>query len=664
MDHEFPLFNDLLILLAASIPIAFVFNRLRLPVIVGFMMAGVLIGPYGLGLIREVAAIDMLAELGVVLLMFTIGLEFSLRRIADLKRLVVWGGGGQVLLTVGAVTALAATVRPFQQALFDGFLITLSSTAIVLKTYMDYGETDTPHGRAGIGILLFQDVCIVPMMLLVPILSGREGASPLRIAATLGSAAVAVVVIVVAARYIVPFLLHYVVRLRSSEVFVLFVVLVALGTSWLTAHFGLSLALGAFVAGLVLSESEYSHQIVADILPFRDVFNSIFFVSIGMLLSVGALVENAGTVLGVVVGLVVLKTVIAAAVVRVLGYPPRVAVMTGLGLAQVGEFSFILAKAGSAQGLLDGADSQIFLAASIVSMIATPFLIKAAPRVGLALQERLSPGSLLEPSIADFPSREVVRDHVVVVGYGLNGRNVARVLRGIDIRYRIVELNAESVREARTEGEPILFGDSTREEVLRRAGVDTARILVVTVADPIAARHAVHLARRLNPHIRTIVRTRYMSELEDLYRLGADEVIPEEFETSLEISARVLAAYGVSRLRIRRRKDVLRREGYRALRAHGAPETEVGSLAELLEATTTETVPIDDGSPGAGRTIGGLDLRKTTGATVVAVNRRGDAEINPSPEFELAAGDSVVLLGSPEQVDAAVEVLAGAGATV
>ncbi len=659
MPHEMPLLDDLLLLLAASIPIAFLFNRLRLPVIVGFMIAGVVIGPYGLGLIREVEAIDALAEIGVVLLLFTIGLEFSLRRMMEMKRLVLWGGGLQVPLTVAAVAALAVIFRPSSQAIFFGFLVALSSTAIVLKSYMDYGETDSPHGRAGIGILLFQDLCIVPMMLLTPVLSGKEGSSPLRIALTLGTAALAVAVIVVAARFVVPFLLHHVVRLRSAEVFVLFIVLVSLGTSWLTAHFGLSLALGAFIAGIVLSESEYSHQIVADVLPFRDVFNSVFFVSIGMLLSVGALVENLFVVLGLVVGLVLLKTLIVVIIVRMLGYSLRVATVAGLGLAQVGEFSFILAKTGAAQDLLSATDYQVFLAASILSMIATPFLIKLAPKVGLAVQSMLAPGSLLEPSLMGYADPREARDHVVIVGYGLNGRNVARVLASINISYRVVELNAEAVREAGERGEAILYGDSTRREVLHRAGVERARILVIAIADPIAARHTVHLARQMNPKLHTIVRTRYMSELDDLYKIGADQVIPEEFETSLEISARVLAAYGVPRIRIRRRKDVLRREGYRMLRAPGLPTTEIGSLTDVLEATTTETISLDQGAPAAGRTIGDLDLRKHTGATIIAVSRGGDAEINPGPEFVLAPDDSLVLLGSPEQIDAAVEHLAG-----
>jgi CPA2 family monovalent cation:H+ antiporter-2 len=381
-----------------------------------------------------------------------------------------------------------------------------------------------------------------------------------------------------------------------------------------------------------------------------------------MLLSVGALLQNLGLVIALVVGLVLVKASIVALIVRMLGYSPRVATITALGLAQVGEFSFILAKVGGAQGLLSADDYQVFLAASIISMVATPFLIKAAPRVGLAVQSLLAPDSLFETSMLGLADPGQIRDHVVIVGYGLNGRNVARVLRGINIRYRVVELNAEAVREAREQGEPILYGDSTRKEVLHRAGVEGARILVIAIADPIAARHAVHLARAMNPKIHTIVRTRYMSEVDDLYRMGADQVIPEEFETSLEISARVLAAYGVPRIRIRRRKDVLRREGYRMLRAPGMPSTEIGSLTDVLEATTTETVALDRAAPAAGRTIGELDLRKRTGVTVIAVSRDGDAEINPGPEFALASGDSVVLLGSPEQIDDAVEQLAGAAA--
>ena len=437
MPHDFTLLEDLLILLLASVPIAFIFNRLRQPVIIGFMITGVFIGPFGLGLIRDIAAVEALAELGVVLLLFTIGLEFSLRRIIEMKRLVLWGGGLQVVLTTLIVTGLAYLLnRPLNQALFFGFLFALSSTAIVFKSYMDRGEVDTPHARAGVGILLFQDLCIVPMMLLVPTLSGKEGSSVAHIGLTLGTALVAIAGVIFTARFVVPRALFHIVRLRSPEVFVIFTVLVSVGTAWLTSHFGLSLALGGFIAGLVLSESEYSHQIVADILPFRDVFNCLFFISIGMLLSVNVLATNVLTVLAWVVALIIGKTLIVFLAVRVLGYSSRISAMTGVGLAQVGEFSFILAKVGGAQGLLPESDYQNFLAASIVSMMATPFLINMAPRIGYGVQSLLSPDSLLEPTMMGYdPKAKELKGHVVIAGYGLNGRNVSKVLRKVNIPY-------------------------------------------------------------------------------------------------------------------------------------------------------------------------------------------------------------------------------------
>ena len=528
MPESFPVFQDLLTLLLTSVPIAFLFHRLRLPIIVGFMITGVVIGPYSLGLISDVHAIELMAEIGVALLLFTIGLEFSIHRILEMKRLVLLGGGLQVITTVFIATLIAyGRGRSINQAIFFGFLIALSSTAIVLKTYIDRAEIDAPHGRAGVGILLFQDLSIVPMMLMVPVLSGRDGSSPARIATTFAMALAAIGIIILATRKIVPYLLQHIVRLRSPEVFIISIVLLCLGTSWLTAQFGLSLALGAFIAGMVLSETEYSHQIVADILPFRDVFNSLFFISIGMLLSVSALASNIGGVLALVVGLIIGKILIVLIVVRFLGYSLRVSTMTGLGLAQIGEFSFVLAKMGVPEGLLPDADYQRFLAASIVSMIATPFLIKLAPRVGYALQSVLGPGSALEPNVESYePEESEMRGHVVIVGYGFNGRNLAKVLRRTRVPYLVLELNADAVRSARAEGERVIYGDATRREVMHQVGIENARVLVLAISDPVATRHTVWLGREMKPDIHIIVRTRYMSELADLHDLGADEVIP------------------------------------------------------------------------------------------------------------------------------------------
>jgi CPA2 family monovalent cation:H+ antiporter-2 len=652
-----PLLQDLLLLLLASVPIVFIFRRLRLPTIVGFMITGVLIGPHGLGLIRDVEAIEVLAEIGVALLLFTIGLEFSLRRLLDMKRLVLLGGGLQVTFTTLVVTGVAYLLgRPVSEAVFFGFLFALSSTAIVLKSYIDRAEIDAPHGRAGVGILLFQDLSIVPMMLMIPILSGREGTSFTKITLTLGIAAAAIAIIIFTARTVVPTLLYHIVRLRSPELFIISVVLLSLGTSWLTSQVGLSLALGAFIAGLVLSESDYSHQIVADILPFRDVFNSLFFMSIGMLLSLSALSADVLTVLGWVGALTLGKALLALGVVRLLGYSLRVSTMTALGLAQIGEFSFILAKAGLPHELLSESDYQRFLAASILSMIAAPFLIKAAPRIGYALQSVFAPGSLLEPSVAGFdPQESELREHVIIIGYGLNGRNLAKVLRRTGIPYVVLELNAEAVREAHEQGEPIVYGDATRREVLNHVHIAQARILVLAISDPAATRHTVSLARQMNPDIHIIVRTRYMTEMADLRELGADEVIPEEFETSIEIFSRVLRQYGMVRHLIQHQVEEIRSEGYEMLRTPSLPMIDMAKISEALGSVATETAQLEPGAPAVGKSIGELKLRTMTGVSIIAIIQEDEANVNPGPETVINAGDVLVLIGTPEKVDQAIE---------
>lgn len=663
MPQSIPVFQDLLTLLLTSVPIAFLFHRLRLPIIVGFMITGVVIGPYSLGLISDVHAIELMAEIGVALLLFTIGLEFSIHRLLEMKRLVVLGGGLQVVITVLLASVIAyGRGRSVNQAIFFGFLIALSSTAIVLKTYIDRAEIDAPHGRAGVGILLFQDLSIVPMMLMVPVLSGRDGSSPSRIATTFAMALLAIGIIILATRKLVPYLLQHIVRLRSPEVFIISIVLLCLGTSWLTAQFGLSLALGAFIAGMVLSETEYSHQIIADILPFRDVFNSLFFISIGMLLSVSALASNIGGVLALVTGLIIGKALIVLLAVRFLGYSLRVSMMTGLGLAQIGEFSFVLAKMGVPVGLLPEGDYQRFLAASILSMIATPFLIKLAPRVGYALQSVLGPGSALEPNVESYEPEEVeLRGHVVIVGYGFNGRNLAKVLRRTRVPYLVLELNADAVRNARAEGEKVIYGDATRREVLHQVGIESARVLVLAISDPVATRHTVWLGREMKPDIHIIVRTRYMSELADLRDLGADEVIPEEFETSIEIFSRVLQELGIPRHIIQRQVTAIRSEGYEMLRMPSLPVVDMAEFAEALGSAATETFIVSQDAKATGKSIGELQLRTKTGVSVIAIIHDGATEINPGPESVLNPDDVLVLLGTPENIDRAIETcLAGA----
>ncbi len=661
--HTPQLFADLLIILLVSVPVAFLCLRLKVPLLVGLMITGMVIGPYGLGLIKDLESIEILAEIGVLLLLFTIGLEFSPKRLHEMRRLVILGGGLQVLLTIAAVFAISYFLgRGINQSIFFGFLVALSSTAIVLKSYVDRNEVDSPHGKAGIAILLFQDISIVFMLLLIPLLGGEDIVSFASIVLQLGGSVLMLAAIVFLAWLILPRFLKRIVELRSPEVMILTVVLFCLGMAWITSNLGMSLALGGFIAGMVLADTDYNHQVTTEVLPFRDVFNSLFFVSIGLLLSLTALVANIGIVVALVVGLILGKALIIWLIIRLLGFPQRIAIMTGMGLAQIGEFSFVLARVGQAANLLPDDDYQKFLAASVISMIATPFLIAAAPKVGYWMQGFLKDGTVqdvenMEDAEIHMTSSGGLQQHVIIIGYGLNGRNLARVLRSVGIPYVVLELNAEVVKRAKAKGEKINFGDATRREVLLHAKIDEAWAVVLAMSDPQAARRTVTQARHLNEKVHIIVRTRYVAEITELFELGADEVIPEEFETSIEIFSRVLHRYGISRNVIENQIQKIRRQGYEMLRSPNAPSEKSEDISVALDAASTETVLLQEGSPVIGKNLGELDLRGQTGATVIAVVRDRETMISPGANYKLRSADSVVLLGSPESIEKAVRLV-------
>jgi CPA2 family monovalent cation:H+ antiporter-2 len=651
-EQEITIFRELIILLAVSLPITFLFHKMRLPALVGFLITGVLIGPHGAAFITETRAVERLAEIGVVLLLFTVGLEFSIADIMRSGRQFLIGGGTQVLLTIAAVTGVALAFHStLPQAVFFGFLASLSSTAIVLKMYSDRAELDTAHGRLATGILLFQDIAVVPMMLLLPIMgqAGIAGAvTPLSVLKTLGIAVLGLIVVFFSARKAVPFLLHQVIRLKNREMFFLLVVLLCLGTAWITYSLGLSLALGAFLAGLIVSESEYSHHIVAEIMPFRDYFSSIFFISIGMLLHIRYFVGHWPLLLALTVLLIAAKTFLVIVTAKTLRYPIRSALLAGLGLAQIGEFSFLLAQQGQARGLISGDIFQMFINASILSMLATPFMIHFASR----LTERLP-----SPAYGERTESCSLTGHTIIAGYGMNGRNLARTLRATHIPYVILEVNADTIRSARSEGEPIIYGDITRTDVLERAGIACAKVIVFAISDYAAARISVRLARQLNSTIFILVRTRYAAEVEQLYTIGADQVIPEEFETSVEIFSRVLHQYHVPGNVIANQINLIRLEGYKMLRGVSLEQDNIGRIAALFAGATVDNYQVQPDSAAAGRTLGELDLRRATGATVMAIARKGEAVTNPNPDFRIEVDDILVLLGAHKDLDMAVNLL-------
>ncbi|MHB9149683.1 MAG: cation:proton antiporter domain-containing protein [Thermoleophilia bacterium] len=645
------LLTDLVVILGAAVLVAYVFARLKLPVIVGLFVAGVAIGPDGLGLVADVHDLEAVAEIGVVLLLFAIGIEFSLRELVSIKDIVLLAGTLQIGLTalVGCAVSLALG-RTLTEAVFLGFLMALSSTAIVLKSLQQRAEIDAPHGRGSLGILIFQDLMVVPLTLLVPLLAGdlEMNGSPVVL---LGKAVAVVVVALVGARWVVPWILREVARLGSPDVFLIAVLVIGFGVAAAAGHIGLSMALGAFVAGLVISESEYSHQVLGNVIPFRDVLLSFFFVSVGMLLDVSFLASYWWILVLATPVVIIGKATLASVAILALRFPLRTSLLTGISLAQVGEFAFVLAAVGAQQGILQEDVRQGFLAVSVLSMAATPLLITSKERIADTILRLPLPGALRRGGRAEAATHaEPPRDHLVIIGFGLNGRNLARVAAESQIPYIILELNPRSVHSAQEAGEPMLFGDATNVSVLERAGVPYARVVVVVISDPVATRRIVALVRRLNPDTHLIARTRYVIEVPFLLEAGASDVVPEEFETAVEIFVRTLQQYLVPLAEIERVTAEIRADGYELLRLPhdaGRPWKKIQSALPGVEVTTLQVRP--EGA-AVGRTLADIDLRRTNAVTLLALSRAGELTPNPGGDTRIEPGDVVVLLGRPEAI--------------
>jgi CPA2 family monovalent cation:H+ antiporter-2 len=655
--------RDLAVVLAIATAVAFIFGKLRLSVVAAFLVAGAILGPTGAGLVSELGMVDALAEIGVVLLLFTIGLEISLSGFGKMRRQVLWAGGGQVFATILLSLAIMMLIgSPAPEAIFVGFVVSLSSTAIVLKVYADKLETDSLHGRLSFGILLFQDLAVIPMMLLVPSLRQWETARFSVVLLTLAKAGAGVGALLLMARFLIPRFLKEIIRLNSREILAMTVLFVCLGTAWLAQRFGLSLGMGAFLAGMVISESEYVHEIAAQILPFRDVFNGIFFISVGMLLNLPFLFGNLPLVLAIVAAVAVIKAVTAGGTVRALGYPWRVAAVTGIGLMQIGEFSFLLLSQGYRESLVGPSPYQFLLAVTVLTMTATPFLMDAAPWIARRWEQWVIRGPAFPETGEETAIRKTgMENHVIIAGYGMNGKNLARVLKATRLPYVVVDLNDFQVREGRAAGEPMFYGDVHRPEILGRLGVARARILVLAISDPMATRRAVAIARRSNPDLFILVRTRLVADVDDLIALGANAVIPEEFETSVEIFARVLSEYHVPDHVIRQQEAVIRSGTYRILRERAAPSSSatIAEFEEFLRKKVIEIFYVSQTSGWEGKTVGDLPLENGAGIVLLSILRGDRAILQPVPSERLMAEDKLVLFGGHAPLAAALRALVG-----
>jgi CPA2 family monovalent cation:H+ antiporter-2 len=645
---------DLLVILAVALGAAYALKRVGVPTIVGFLVAGMIVGPGGLSLVHDPRSVDFIGEIGVVFLLFTIGLKFSFDELASMRGLVFGAGGLQVVLTaaVTAGIALAFDAAP-RTAVFLGLLVAQSSTAVVLKLLEERGEVEGPYGRVVSAVLLFQDVSVVPITMALPILAGGATSWP-EAATVLGKTVGLLAAILVGAKFLLPRLMSVVAKARSREVFTLATMLAVIVTAYACNLIGLSLALGAFLAGVVLSQSDYNKQALSEVVPFRDLLASLFFVSVGMLVEPRSWIESPAAVFGFTALAIAVKAAVIVPVAS-LWYGRRVGVMSALALAQVGEFALILVKMGADLALVDAPTNQLFLSVAVLSIALTPLFMLLGPR--LAARVAAAPSGRAAGAHAEGHAPR--RGHVVIVGYGVSGRNVARVLRSLAVPYVILEMNPQTIKRLREEGHEALFGDASRPEVLESADMGTAKAFVVTMTDPLVVRQMVAAARRISAEAEIVVRTRFVSEIEELRRLGANDVVPEEFETALELVGRVMARYGASPQAILKEKYAIRREGYGFLRAESGSEDSKGGdeFTELLAAPGVEEARVPDESPAAGKTLRELDLRAASGASVIAVGRGGLVSANPAPDFALRAGDVLFLIGSASQIERARQTL-------
>ena len=651
--HTIPFLQDIVVIFGLSIAVLLLCHRIRVPSIVGFLLTGVVAGPYGLRLISEGQDVETLANIGIVLLLFTVGMEFSIRRLIQYKRFLLMGGLAQVGFTSFIATAIVYLFgRPFGESIFLGWLVALSSTAIVLRILEERGETVTPHGKVVLSLLIFQDIIVVPMVLLAPLLEGGGVMPEFSLLLIVGKGIFLLAAVVISAEFVVPRLLDYIARTGSRELFLLGVLTICSTVAWLTASLGVTLSLGAFLAGLIVSESEYSQEAIGDIVPFQDIFTSFFFVSMGMLLDVRFLVAYPMVVSVLAIGVLLLKSSVVWGVTLLLGMPIRTAVLTALALCQVGEFSFVLIRTGIEAGIGSEYHYQLFLAVSLLTMALTPFLISVAPLVACKVADIPLPPQLLFGLKPDMRKEEdKIDQHIVIVGMGVTGRSVAHVAREAKIPYRILEVNAEVVHDERRRGEPILFGDATHASVLRHVDIEKAKVFVVAINDPIAVTRIVKRARQLHPTLYIAARATYIQEVRLVYEAGADDVIADEFGTAIEIFSRVLKKYNVENEEIYHYVREVRSEGYDMHRLIYREPALFAPLAMTKGQVVSESYKLGSRSPAIGKSLRELDIRKRYGVNIAMIYR-GDAllaDLYASTCLEVH--DILVFLGRKEAIN-------------
>jgi CPA2 family monovalent cation:H+ antiporter-2 len=603
--------------------------------------------------VEDSERVRTLAEIGVVFLLFEIGLELPFDRLKRLWRSAAMAGTAQVVLTIGLV-AIGSTLLglPFATSLILGGLLAMSSTALVMRQLAERGQIDSPHGQLTVAILILQDLSIVPLLLLIPLLEAGSSASAIVIALEGVRLLFALVVVLAVVRFIVPRVLERAARARSSDLFSLLALLVVLGSAVFAEQLGLTLAAGAFLAGVAASASPYAHQLFSEVVPLRGILLGVFFTAVGMLFDPHVLVDHPGFVAAYVGAAIFVKGgIVVLANGLLLKQSARIGVMSALALAQTGEFTFVLAEAARRAGLIDAWLHQGVIAGSIVSLMATPFLFRIAPHVGdwvsgsRVLDDRVDPAIVTESKRRAATKSEESEEagRVLIIGFGPAGQTLARLFRSLEVPYAVVEANAMGAELARERGELVFFGDATRPQVLTRLGVSDARLVAVAISDPLATRRIVSRIRAISRDVPILARTRYVREVDPLEAAGATAVVAEEFEGSIELVARALHLFHIPDSSILKFTEALREGGYGAIRCDLGLSIDPW-LVEILQEADAQWIDIPHGFPGA-ISLAELGVRAATGASILAVTRHGSTTTNPPPAFELMGGDRLLVLG-------------------
>jgi CPA2 family monovalent cation:H+ antiporter-2 len=623
-------------------------ERLRLPSVVGFLVVGAIAGPGMLGLVSEPDRVRDLAEIGVIFLLFEIGLELPIERLRTLWKAALVAGGFQVGLTLAAVAGVThAFGLTWPAALVVGAGVSMSSTAIVLRLLTDEGQIDAPGGQLAVSILLMQDLAIVPFLLFIPLLAGESTALS-EVASAIGRMVGALLVVGFGVWFLVPRILDRVAQTRSGELFSLLALLIVLGSALTAETLGLTLAVGAFLAGVAASGSPYAHQLFSEVVPLRGVLLGIFFTAVGMFFEPSEVIEAPGTFLLDVFAITLGKLlIILIAGMVLLRRSLRVSLEAGLSLCQMGEFSFVLLGVAGQAGLIEPVLQQRVIGASIATLLISPFLIRYAPTIAETIAERLRhPGAAI-PDAAEDDGAEP-NSRVVVIGYGPAGQTLIRLLRSLDVPYIAVDTNPNAALTAADSGETVIYGDATRPQVLSHLRVWDARLVAVAISDPLATRRVVSRIHAMAPHTPILARTRYVREVDRLSSAGATTVVAEEFEGSIELVARALESFEFPTGAIARFTEALREEGYGAIRAPAALPIDPW-LIELLDQTDTEWVDVPMALSGE-PTLGELDFRARTGGNVLVIERDATSHPNPPPDFALKGGDRLLVLGGAENL--------------